>query len=226
MKFGGRIKAEREARKWSQKQLALKAGLPPDSGQQTVAILEERDSSRSTYAPALARALGLTLEYALTGQGVKYVESADKVIKDNVTAGPKIYGSVPLISWVQAGSWQDAADPYSVGDAEDWLPCIRSHGPRTYCLRVRGQSMYNPGGQHSYSEGDIIFVDPDRIPEHGDRVIVRLEDKSETTFKQYIEEDGERFLKALNPNWPEPIIKVNSEATFCGVIISTSRIEK
>lgn len=133
--------------------------------------------------------------------------------------GPDIRGRVPLISWVQAGSWSDAADPYSVGDAEDWLPCPVSHGPRTFCLRVRGLSMYNPSGKHSYSEGDVIFVDPDRRASHSDRVIVRLEDERETTLKQLIEEGADRYLRALNPSWPEPIIKVTTRATICGVVI-------
>ena len=47
-------------------------------------------------------------------------------------------GKAPLISWVQAGAWCDAADPYEVNDAEDWIPVFGSCGRRTYALRVRG----------------------------------------------------------------------------------------
>lgn len=126
---------------------------------------------------------------------------------------------VPLISWVQAGSWSDIADPYEVGDAEDWLPCPTRHGPRTYCVRVRGDSMHNPGARPSYADGDIIFVDPDRDAQPGDRVIVRLEDQQEATFKQLLVEDGRKLLKALNPEWKPRYVEINGHATITGVVI-------
>lgn len=128
-------------------------------------------------------------------------------------------GGVPLISWVQAGSWADVADPHLVGEADDWLPCPVRHGPRTYCLKVRGDSMHNPAGRPSYADGDIIFVDPDRPANPGDRVIVRLDDHAEATFKQLLIEDGRKLLKALNPEWAPRYIEINGNATIAGVII-------
>lgn len=126
---------------------------------------------------------------------------------------------VPLISWVQAGSWSDIADPYQLGEAEEWLPCPVKHGPRTYAVRVRGDSMNNRGGRPSYSDGDILFVDPDKEAQHGDRVIVRLDDQQEATFKQLLIEDGQKLLKALNPEWSPRYIPINGHATITGVVI-------
>jgi SOS-response transcriptional repressor LexA len=128
-------------------------------------------------------------------------------------------GAVPLISWVQAGSWSDVADPFQPGDADDWLPCPVAHGPRCYAVRVRGDSMNNPGARPSYSDGDIIFVDPDRRANHGDRVIVRLDDHAEATFKQLLVEDGRKLLKALNPEWAPRYVSINGHATIVGVVI-------
>ncbi len=127
--------------------------------------------------------------------------------------------SVPLISWVQAGCWSDVADPFAPGVAEEWLPCPVRHGPNTYAVRVRGDSMYNADGRPSYSDGDIIFVDPGRDAKHGDRVIVRLDDHAEATFKQLIAEDGRKLLKALNPVWVPRYIEINGNATMVGVVI-------
>ena len=50
-------------------------------------------------------------------------------------------------------------------------------------------------------------------------VVVRLEDSQETTFKQLGIEEGHQYLKALNPDWPNRIIEVNSNATICGVVV-------
>lgn len=126
---------------------------------------------------------------------------------------------VPIISWVTAGAWSEVADPYEPGVAEEWIPCPKRHGPRAFALRIRGISMENPGGKHSYSDGDVIFCDPDRQADNGSRVVVRLDDDKEATFKQLVIEGERRYLRALNPSWPEKIIEVKGEATICGVVI-------
>lgn len=147
-----------------------------------------------------------------------------KIAKVSGSAADKVeamvgIGAVPLISWVQAGCWADIADPFQPGDADEWLPCPVSHGPNTYAVRVRGDSMYNPAGRPSYADGDIIFVDPSREAKHGDRVIVRLDDQAEATFKQLLVEDGRKMLKALNPEWSPRYIQINGNATIAGVVI-------
>lgn len=139
--------------------------------------------------------------------------------KANVSTGPSIRSIVPLISSVQAGEWAEIVDTFQPGDAEEWFPCPVKHGPNTFCLRVDGQSMSNPGHKPSYDEGDIIFVDPGLAANPGDRVVVRLEGQKKATFKQYLEEDGRKFLKALNPEWKPRYIEINGEATICGVVI-------
>ena len=58
MGLGSKIKALRERRDWSQAFLADKAGV----GRQTLHIIEQRDSARSVHFPAIARALGVTVD--------------------------------------------------------------------------------------------------------------------------------------------------------------------
>lgn len=161
-------------------------------------------------ARSLAQRLGLPAETFNT-------PASD--IRFSVVDEVEIASSVPLISWVQAGCWSDVADPFAPGVAEEWLPCPVRHGPNTYAVRVRGDSMYNPEGRPSYSDGDIIFVDPSKDAKHGDRVIVRLDDQAEATFKQLIIEDGRKLLKALNPVWVPRYIEINGNATMAGVVI-------
>lgn len=144
---------------------------------------------------------------------------AEAAHEPNVEPGPDIKGLVPLISWVQAGDWCEVEDHYAVGDAEDWLPCPTAHGPRTYVLRVRGESMFNPHARRSFRDGDLIYVDPDKLAENGSAVIAKMDDSQEATFKQLVIEGEDRFLKPLNPAWPEPIIKISGNASICGVVI-------
>lgn len=137
----------------------------------------------------------------------------------NVEPGPYVRGFVPLISWVQAGHWSEVIDNFQPGDAEEWLPCPVPHGPRTFVLRVRGESMFNPYGRPSFQEGDLIFVDPDREPTNGSLVVVRLDDSKEAMFKKLVIEGDKCYLRALNPAWPEPIIPIDEDATICGTVI-------
>lgn len=190
------------------------------------AVTQWKDGPTQTIktAPAtrLAERTGFSALWLATGQGemlTPSIQTSNVKFSGVDPVDLAFTGGVPLISWVCAGSFSDAADPYVVGDAEDWLPCPVRHGPRTYCLRVRGDSMYNPGGRPSYADGDIIFVDPDRRANPGDRVIVRLDDHAEATFKQLLIEDGRKLLKALNPEWAPRYIEINGNATIAGVII-------
>ncbi len=137
----------------------------------------------------------------------------------NIDPGPNITGKVPLISWVQAGEWRCVNDGLPSGEAEEWLPCPVAHSECTFVLKVRGESMLNPHGRPSFQEGDLIFVDPQRQHENGSLVIVRLDQEKETTFKKLVIEGKKKYLRALNPAWPEPIIEVNENATICGVVI-------
>lgn len=64
MALGKRVKEEREKRGWSQATLAAFAQVQ----QETISALERRDSKRSDYTHSLAAALGVSVEYLLTGE--------------------------------------------------------------------------------------------------------------------------------------------------------------
>ena len=54
---------------------------------------------------------------------------------------------------------------------------------------------------------------------HGRFVVVRAEQSNEATFKQLIVEGERQYLKALNPDWPERIVRSDSRALVCGVVV-------
>jgi len=54
----------------------------------------------------------------------------------------------------------------------------------TFALRVQGDCMTPRHSKRSYPEGCIIFVAPElRSPNNSQRIVARLRDSSETTFK-------------------------------------------
>lgn len=200
-------------------ELARRSGVP----QPTIhRILSGTSASpRQENVERIAKVLGVTTEWLWKGEGSNPPPLGPMA---NVEPGPKVRGFVPLISWVQAGAWCEMQEPFELEDAETWLPCVISHSSTTFALRVRGLSMFNPHERRSFREGDIIFVDPARDYENGSLVIVKLANSKEATFKQLVVEGDRRFLKPLNPSWPDPIIELPGDATICGVVISKVEI--
>lgn len=178
-------------------------------------------SPRQENVERVAKALGVSAEWLWKGE-----TKAPVLINEqsNVETGPNVRGFVPLISWVQAGAWCEMQEPFELDDVETWLPCVVSHSSSTFALRVRGLSMFNPHERRSFREGDIIYVDPAKDYENGSLVIAKLADSREATFKQLVIEGDRRFLKPLNPSWPDPIIELPSDATICGVVVSKVEI--
>lgn len=135
----------------------------------------------------------------------------------NYRTDPPEYG-VPLISWVQAGEFCESPDLFQPGDAEDWLPKPRGTGAHVFALTVEGDSMTSPfPGQRSYPHGTIIYVDPDREPTNGARVVARA--NGSQTFKLYVEDAGKMYLKPINPTYDK--IEIIDGTSICGVVIGS-----
>lgn len=132
----------------------------------------------------------------------------------NADAGPDIRSVRPLLSWVQAGEWSEISEGFVPPYGTELLPCPVICSPESFVLRVRGSSM-----EPKFHEGDLIFVDPDVAATHGKYVVVRLDDSNEATFKQLIVEGKRQYLKALNPDWPNRIIELDTSATIVGVVV-------
>ena len=119
-----------------------------------------------------------------------------------------------LIQWDQVGKGHDISEDLPPPYGTTLLRCPVECSPETFVLRVRGASM-----EPKFREGELIFVDPQAPVEHGKFVVVRLEESNEVTFKQLILEEGKKYLKTLNPDWPNRIIEVKPDTPICGVIV-------
>ncbi len=166
----------------------------------------------SKYHLQIAKELNVNVDWLVNGIGNKYIKEVDAIYAVNKK------DLVPLISYVQAGAWCCAIDNFMPGDAEMWMPCPSAHGPHTYALRVRGDSMTSPYiGMKTYPDGTIIYVDPEKEITNGCRVIAKLIDIDEVTFKEYREDAGKHLLKPLNPQYP--IQEITENVIICGVIV-------
>lgn len=105
----------------------------------------------------------------------------------------------PLISWVIAGEWAESCDNFEPGDAETWIASTENAGANGFWLDVKGDSM-TCAGNPSFPEGSRILVMPEADLISGKYYVVKLEN-GESTFKQYIEDAGNKYLRPLNPSY-------------------------
>lgn len=182
--------------------------------------LSDTAAGRKSFGEKVARDIESKLGLALPEKWLDSLQSIEKlggVLDCNVTTGPEVKGMLPLISWVKAGEFCDVIDNFQPGDAEAWFPCPVTHGPNAYILRVNGESM-----SPEYRDGELIFIDQRGHYNHGDDVIVRTADNKATFKRLQVTEEG-TFLLALNPGWPDRIIKIPPESQICGKVIFQGR---
>ena len=167
-------------------------------------ILKERNKAKKPRRETLEKisgVLGVTPEQ-LTGQDPISVRLFDK-------------GAVPM------GRWETLTHiPYS-GDMPPGqaLICPIPHSDMCFALPVIGEAMV---GEDGYREGEVIFVDPAVKPTHGCDVVA-VSPKG-GLLRRFVETPEGRFLKTLNPCWPNPILSLTSDIILIGTVIFSGRI--
>ncbi|AIR90561.1 repressor [Pseudomonas cremoricolorata] len=191
----------------SQQQLADRARV----SQVTIQHLESGRNSSSKKLYEIASALGVTAEWLASGK-------TDNRQPANVSASrqPDMSFRYPVISWVAAGAWAEAVEPFPPGFSDRYeMSEYDSKGP-AFWLEVKGDSMTSASGQ-SIAEGTLILVDTEADVQHGKLVIAKLADSNEATFKKLVEDGGRRFLKPLNPAYPVEVCA--GDCRIVGVVV-------
>jgi SOS-response transcriptional repressor LexA len=118
-----------------------------------------------------------------------------------MAAQPNMMFRYPVISWVAAGAWAEAVEPYPPGFSDRYeMSEYDSKGP-AFWLEVKGDSMTSPVGQ-SVPEGSLILVDTEADAYSGKLVIAKLSNSDKATFKKLVDDGGRRYLKPLNSAYP------------------------
>lgn len=139
---------------------------------------------------------------------------AAPVSQSNTGATSSRSGRVPLISNTQVSSWLDAANANDPPNTCEWRPAPPNHSARSYAIRVPNCSM-----EPRFREGEDVVIDPEADIISGKFVAAREAGAKEVVLKQIIIEGNQRYLRALNPHWPDPIIRLNDNWTLYGRVI-------
>lgn len=206
--IGDRIRARRKELKLSQVKLAFLVGVS------NVAISQwERDETEPTgdNLLSLSSALKCQPQFIIRGNTV----SSNNVQYQSIEPR-RPRGEYPLISWVSASIWCETIESYHLDGIDRWYETALDCSEGSFWLEVKGDSMTAPSGL-SIPEGTVILVDPEIEPINGKLVVAKLENENETTFKKYVVDAGNKYLKPLNPQYN--LIPINGNCRIIGVVI-------
>ena len=173
--------------------------------------LNGRNALNVEVASGFARLLQVSIADFSQSIAAKVAEQAESLKSDaNVR--------YPVLSSIQAGSWCEACEPYTIKDIDVWLESDAHIQGNAFWLKVEGDSMTAPVGL-SIPEGTFVLFDTGREAINGSLVIAKLSDSNEATFKKLIIDGGNKYLKGLNPAWP--LVPINGNCKIIGVAIET-----
>jgi SOS-response transcriptional repressor LexA len=154
-----------------------------------------------------ARSIGPTILNALCD---KLEVSEDEFYRGMGIPVPELQPKpIPVISWIHAGEFADAADHWPVGVSSEGDPVFSfvKTGPNAFGLRVQGDSMLP-----RFMPGDIAIIDPAIRCDNGAPCVVSL--NGEASLKLFWDKETEIVLKSMNDKYPDMIIKKDSKADF------------
>ncbi|MGM0703860.1 MAG: LexA family protein [Pseudomonadota bacterium] len=209
-----RLKTLMEGKGWSENELARRSGVPQPTIHRI--LTGESKSPRAGNLQKLADALESSSSYLSYGDA----SSSRTEATSNVQRAPQPirYHRYPVIGYGQAGAWTEAVAPYPPGAEPHHETTDYCAKGKAFWLEIKGDSMTAPhGGRPSIAEGTLVLFDTGIEAAPGKLVVAQLSDSGEATFKQLIEDGGQRYLKALNPAYP--LIPINGNCRILGVAV-------
>ncbi|EKO3451703.1 MULTISPECIES: LexA family protein [Vibrio] len=206
---GLRLKQFREAQGISQKALAEKCGW----GASRIGNYESGARSINLDDAEIIASVLKIKPYQILFDAAE-IESLPNLA--HIDIQPKFQTSFPLLSSVQAGQWTEACEAYSLDEIDEWYEATVKTSKRSFWLRVQGDSMTSLNGV-SVPEGTLVLVDTEKEHCNGSLVVAKLTDVNEATFKKFVTDGGQDYLKPLNENYK--MIPINGNCKIIGVVV-------
>lgn len=195
MNIAERLRAKMSELGLNESELGRRADVPQPTINRILS--GESASPRRPTVEKIARVLKISPNWLMFG-GTEETKNFDANVE--IALQPSRSFSYPEISWVQAGAASEAMEMSNVAACPKHVSDVWA-GENGFWLKVVGPSMTSPVGA-SFPEGFLILVAPEFEPRSGQFVVAKLIDSNEATFKQFIRDSGEFYLKPLNPSFP------------------------
>lgn len=206
MDLGKRVKKLRKAEGWSQEKLSELTKL----SRGRIAQLETDPNAevRNDSFISLARAFGLSCEQLMAPD--LFTSSLLTELKFQ----PKV-NKVPMISWESLPIFVEGTLTI---DGSEWIGCPYDLSEKSFVLEVQDELMTSIHGR-SYPKGALIFVDAEREPKAGERVIAIDTVTLTAVFREYVISGSATYLKPLNERYP--IEGLEQSTSIIGVVVGS-----
>jgi SOS-response transcriptional repressor LexA len=177
-------------------QIASAVGVPLGS---LADILTGKDPEDPAIWEKFGRYFRMEVEFLRTSESEHGRTRVELPARSSYSAAGHIR-SVPLLNWNQMEEMGIMRNLPAVIHAEGMVETTDVSGARTFALKVQDDSM-----EPLFSEGEMIFVDPDMECKAGDYVIANCQNMSSasTVLRQIKTLGGECILHPLNRQYDD-----------------------
>jgi SOS-response transcriptional repressor LexA len=151
----------------TEEQLASTVGVPVRT---IIAILHGWDPHNPAIWDTFAKYFRMTVDFLRTGESAQARTRVELPVSATHSAAGHIR-KVPLLNWHQTDQMTTRRDLPDIIHAEAMIEATDVSGTRTFALKVQEDSM-----EPMFTEGEIIFVNPDLKWKAGDYVITNSQD--------------------------------------------------
>jgi len=196
---------------------------------------EQKDVYQHKLASTGARITKGNMHHWKKGEGISSAKLnlLSQILKVNSQwlhegVGPKeIYENLVIESEYKIGymyvypvmSWEDIKEGSIMDGSDEPISTFRSdHQGDCFALIVNNESMVP-----EFKEGEQILIDTLAKVKNGDYCIITLEDSSHV-LRQYVEDGKDKFIKVINPEYPNRIKPLEKGMLIMGKVVEARRI--
>jgi SOS-response transcriptional repressor LexA len=190
----------------TEEQLASTVGVPLRT---IVAILNGWNPQPPAIWERFAKYFRMNVDFLRTGEPA-YAKTRVELPISATHSAAGLIRKIPLLNWHQTGQVTTRRDLPGVIHAEAMVEATDVSGTRTFALKVQDDSM-----EPMFSEGEIIFVNPDLKWKAGDYVITNCQHGGhESALLRQVKAIGRQcMLHPLNRKYEDlPLTKQNEVA--------------
>lgn len=222
MNISEQIKKHLAVRGWLLADLSRRSGVSI----QTLSAVMSRKSKTMRNMDKVAGAFGITMD-ELMSPIVQPAQTRDTKRRTAQTDAPNFSAlpiqrrKIPIISWSRAGVFDDMNDVLHPDDIEGWVDAGTDCGPKTFAIKVIGDSMYSPGQPRSIEDGSEALIDPSRKAQHGDVVFAKLPGATSATLRMLWFDGQTPYLRAVNERYAQAIAEHGTQiiGVVCEVLV-------
>jgi SOS-response transcriptional repressor LexA len=167
-------------------------------------VLHERRTLKTSTIKKIAKFLHSDPNYLLYGHKNKNINDRIATTKEHdIMLIRKLTPRLaPELKWNEARKWREIMMSIEKDKSRRRMPSPAPTDKNVHYYIVKNDSMIAPvGATHSFTVGDLVFVNPDIEPHENDFVIVNHAERPEAEFFQLVKIGGIDYLQPLNPRY-------------------------